>query len=304
MKPSTGSGQGPSTGPAAAAEGGDGSVLSYLRRAVDFLAERGVDNARLDAEVLLADLLGVDRVGVYLNFDRPLSPAEVAGYRESIRRRGKREPLQHIRGRQEFFSRDFRVDRRVLVPRPETELVVEEALSIAREVGSPRVLDLGTGSGVIAITLALELATAEVFAGDLSSEALAVAAENAARLGVADRVRFGEGDLAAAFEGERFDLVVSNPPYIAAAELATLAPELRDFEPRLALDGGVDGLEVYRRIAAALGLVLSPGGACVLELGAGQRERVTEIFAERGFAVANVRRDLAGIERVLTVRSR
>ncbi len=289
---------------AAAGEGGEGSVLSYLRRAAAFLGERGVENARFDAEVLLADLLGVDRVGVYLNFDRPLSPGEVADYRSRVRRRGKREPLQHIRGRQEFFARDFHVDRRVLVPRPETETVIEEALAVARGLARPRILDVGTGSGAIAITLALEFPGAVVSATDVSADALAVARENATRLGVSDRVRFREGDLIEPFAGERFDLVASNPPYVATSEMAALEPEVREFEPRIALEGGADGLDLYRRLAGSLGAILEAGGACVVELGAEQRKCVEEIFAGGGFVAAGVRCDLAGIERVLTVRSR
>ncbi len=289
---------------AVSGEGGEATVLSSLRGAAAFLDERGVENARFDAEVLLADLLGVDRAGVYWNFDRPLSPAEVTDYRGRIRRRGKREPLQHIRGRQEFFARDFRVDRRVLVPRPETEAVVEEILSVAREFARPRVLDVGTGSGAIAITLALELPGADVSASDVSPDALTVARENATRLGVSDRVRFREGDLLEPFARERFDLVTSNPPYVAISEMAALEPEVREFEPRIALEGGADGLDLYRRLAVSLGAILEAGGACVVELGAEQRKCVEEIFVGEGFVAASVRRDLAGIERVLTVRSR
>jgi len=276
-------------------------VLDVLRLATAFLAERGVDNARLDAEVLLADCLGLDRVGVYLHFDRPLGAAERARYRELIRRRGGRVPLQHIRGRQEFFSREFRVDPRVLIPRADTETVVEELLSVAPRQARPRILDVGSGSGAIAVTVALELAAAEVFAGDVSPDAVVVGQENARRHGVEERIDFRCGDLFAPFAGERFDLVVCNPPYVPSGEIGGLAPEVRDHEPRQALDGGADGLDFYRRLSASVAGALSEGGSCVLEIGAGQREPVERLFAAAGFVESVVRRDLAGIERVLTV---
>lgn len=274
-------------------------VLESLRRATDFLAERGVENPRLDAEVLLADVLGLDRVGVYLSFDRPLGEDEVSRYRQTIGRRGRREPLQQIRGKQEFFSREFRVDGRVLIPRGETETVVEEAVSIARGMPAPRILDVGTGSGAIAVTLALELPRARLFAGDVSPEAVAVARGNAERLGAA--VDFRCGDLLAPFAGESFDLIVSNPPYVPSAEIPKLAHEIRDFEPRVALDGGADGLDSYRRLAALAPGALRPGGFLVLEMGAGERPRVQRLFELGGFRATAVRKDLLGTERVITL---
>jgi release factor glutamine methyltransferase len=267
---------------------------------VQYLTEHGVNNPRLDAEVLLADVLRVDRVGVYLNFDRPLAEEEVARYREQIRRRGKREPLQHIRGKQEFFSREFRVGPQVLVPRPETEIVVEEVLSIAHGMAAPRILDLGTGSGAIAVTLALELPQARLFAGDVSAEAVGVAEENAKKLRALVELR--HGDLFAPFAGESFDIIVSNPPYVPAGDIESLAAEVRDFEPRLALDGGTDGLEVIWRLCAAAPAALVPGGSLVLEIGAGQRTAVESLFPRSGLRTAALRRDLAGIERVISAR--
>lgn len=279
----------------------DGTALGFLRRATDFLRNRGVPNPRLDAEVLLADTLGVDRVGVYLNFDRPLEEREVAAYRDAVRRRGRREPLQHIRGRQEFFSRDFLVDARALVPRPETEILVEEALARLAGMEAPRVLDVGTGSGAIAVTIALERPVARVFATDASAEALELARANATRLGAA--VTFACGDLVEPFASAGFDLVVANPPYVPSGEIAGLEPEVRDFDPRPALDGGADGLHSIRRLAAAAPAVLRDGGFLVLEIGAGQRAAGEEILRAAGLATAGVRRDLAGIERVVTGRT-
>lgn len=275
------------------------TALDLLRRATQYLAERGVENPRLDGEVLLADVLGVDRVGVYLNFDRALREEEISLYRERIRRRGGREPLQHIRGKQEFFSREFLVSREALIPRAETEAVVEEVLSIPGGVVAARILDVGTGSGAIAVTLALELPEARIFAGDVSPEALAIARENARRLGALERVELRCGDLLAPFAGERFDIIVSNPPYVRGAEIEALSPEVREFEPRIALDGGADGLAVYRRLAAAVPEALAPGGSLVFEIGVGQRPAIEEIFAAAGLRVVMVRRDLAGIERVI-----
>jgi release factor glutamine methyltransferase len=207
-----------------------------------------------------------------------------------------------VRGRQEFFSREFLVDRRVLVPRPETETLVEVALRLARPLEAASVLDLGCGSGVIAITLALELPNAAVFASDVSPDAVEVARENAQRLHVAGRIEFGCGDLFTATRGRRFDLVVSNPPYVCRAEIERLAPEVRDYEPRIALDGGEDGLDFYRRLASAAGDVLGGDGVVAAEISHGQGGEVAEIFADAGFRVVGTEGDLAGIERVLLVR--
>ncbi len=288
----------PATPSAAPAPAGRAS-LDLLRRATQYLSEHGVENPRLDAELLLADVLGLDRVGVYLSFDRLLSEAEIALYRESIRRRGQREPLQHIRGKQEFFSREFLVSRETLIPRAETETIVEEVLPILRGISAPRILDVGTGSGALAVTLALELPGARVFGGDVSTEAISIARENARRLGALDRVELRCGDLLAPFTGERFDMIVSNPPYVRSAEIESLAPEVREFEPRIALDGGDDGLDFYRRLAAAAPGALVSDGQLVLEIGFGQRPAVEEILNRSGFRVTEVCPDLGGIERVV-----
>jgi release factor glutamine methyltransferase len=275
------------------------SLGSELAGASRFLAECGVDNPRLDAELLLADVLAVERSRLYVDLDRALDDAERAGFDERIRRRGGREPLQRILGTQEFFSREFEVDASVLIPRPETEALVEAALARARGIDAPKILDVGTGSGAIAITLALELPKARVSATDVSPGAIEAARANARRL--AATVEFRRGDLVAPFTGERFDLIVSNPPYVPSGELAGLAPEVRDHEPRVALDGGVDGLEVYRVLAGSVGEALEEDGGIVVEIGFGQREGVGALFAAAGYRVLRTDRDLAGIERVLTI---
>jgi release factor glutamine methyltransferase len=278
------------------------TVTVELERAARYLAERGIESARLEAEVLLADVLGWDRARLFAERGHEIDDGERLRLDELLLRRGRREPLQHVRGRQEFFSREFVVDSRVLIPRPETEVLVETALAIARAIERPAILDVGTGSGAIAITLALGLPDAVICATDSSPEAIEVARSNARRLGADARVEFRRGDLCAPFAERRFDLVVSNPPYVPSREIAALAPEVRDHEPRVALDGGADGLEHYRRLATSASEVMTTGGALLVEIGFGQREPAAGAFAAGGFVVANVTRDLSGIERVLTVR--
>ncbi|GAB6083077.1 peptide chain release factor N(5)-glutamine methyltransferase [Desulfuromonas carbonis] len=272
------------------------TVLKILKWTSGYLAERGIDNGRLDAELLLADLLQLDRVGLYLNFDRPLNAAELTDFRQRVGRRARREPLQYILGRAEFWSLPFRVGPAVLVPRPDTEVLVEEAL--ARATPAARILDVGTGSGAIAVALAHELPAARVAAVDISKEALLLAAENARVNGVAERVTFTPGDLHALADGE-FDLVVANPPYIAATDLAGLMPEVRDFEPQLALDGGSDGLDAYRALARQASKLLVPGGWLLVEVGAGQAPAVQELLAAAGLGELFCRADYAGIPRVV-----
>ena len=275
-------------------------VSVELERAAAFLAARGVESARLEAEVLLADALGSDRGRLYL--ERVVSEPVRLRFAELLDRRGRREPLQHLRGRQEFFSRDFVVDPCVLIPRPETERLIEIVLGLLRPIQRPRILDVGTGSGVIAVTLALELPGARVFATEVSAAALEVAMENARRLGAGERIEFRRGDLVAPFAGERFDLVVSNPPYVPTGEIAGLSPEVRDHEPRVALDGGADGLELYRRLAACVDEVLVERGWLAVEIGFGQGDAVRRMFSQSGSTAVEVERDLAGIERVVVVR--
>jgi len=276
------------------------TTLAYLELAAKFLAGRGVASPRLDAELLLAQVIATDRVGVYLRFDRPLGSVEVDAYRALIKRRGEGEPVAHLTGRREFWSRAFTVTPDVLVPRPETELVVERALAmVVSRDRALRVLDLGTGSGAIAVALATELPQAQVTAVDRSEAAVAVATGNAASAGVDGRVRVLVSDWTTALDpGARFDLVVSNPPYIPSDDIAALAPEVRR-EPRLALDGGADGLDAYRRIVPDAARVLAPGGALVLEVGAGQAERVAALLTAAGFDAVGRHSDLAGIERVV-----
>lgn len=272
------------------------TVLKVLQWTADYLTQRGVDNGRLDAELLLAQSLGLDRVGLYLNHDRPLTVPELGVFRDRVGRRARREPLQQILGRTEFWSRSFIVTPAVLIPRADTEILVEEALKRAGERCA--ILDVGTGSGAIAVALACELPTATVTAVDVSPEALAVAAKNAGGNGVAERLHFQQADLGALPAGP-YDLIVSNPPYIPEGELGDLMPEVRDFEPHLALNGGRDGFDCYRRLLPAAAAALKPGGWLLLEVGCGQAPAVQELLRENGFDACFAARDLAGIERVV-----
>jgi release factor glutamine methyltransferase len=270
-------------------------LLEVLRGAESYLAERGVENPRLNAEHLLAHALGLKRMELYLQFDRQLTEAERAPLRDTVKRRGAREPLQHILGTAEFHGRTFACDKRALIPRPETEQLVEIALEMVKGKTSPKILDVGTGSGVIAITLALQLTEAEVQAADLSTDALALAAANAERHGLADRVRFHQADLLPS-DDTKFDLIVANLPYIPAAEIAALSPEVRH-DPLAALDGGPNGLDLVRRLIDAAPERLTPGGALLLEIGAGQADAVNTLLANRKFRDISVRSDYQNIPR-------
>ncbi len=272
------------------------TTLKLLTWTQGYFAQKGVDAPRLTAEVLLAHALGCDRVRLYLDFDKPLGEAELAAYRELVRRRAEREPTAYLVGAKEFYGRRFQVDARVLVPRPETELVLEAALAALPAEG--RALDLCTGSGALGVSLALERPGAQVIATDLSAEALEVARDNAARLGAAG-LTFLAGDLYdPVAPGQPFDVIVSNPPYVPRGELDTLPPEVRR-EPRLALDGGEDGLAISRRIAAGAPSRLRPGGALVLEMHESHLDALPAICLECGFARAEARRDLAGLPRLV-----
>lgn len=272
------------------------TVLKVLQWTAGYFRERGIEGGRLDAELLLSDTLKLDRVGLYLNYDRPLSALELETFRAAVGRRAKREPLQYIRGEAEFWSLPFTVSPAVLIPRPDTEVLVEEALK--RISGTCRVLDVGTGSGAIAIAIADERPEAKVEAVDLSPEALTVARGNAERNGVADRVALRQGDLRQ-LTGADYDLVVSNPPYIPSADLAGLMPEVREFEPLLALDGGKDGLYAYRLLAAQAATLLKPGGWLLLEVGIGQAEAVAGLLQTAGLVEIFTRADYAGVARVV-----
>jgi len=272
------------------------TILKVLEWTKGYLAEKGVENARLEAEWLLCAVLDLDRVALYVNFDKPLSALELAAYRAMVGRRAKREPLQYILGSQEFMGLDFEVTPGVLIPRHDTEVLVTEGAKRVERAGS--ILDIGVGSGCIAVALAKALPQAEVYGVEKSAEALALAQRNVAKHGM--KVTLFEGSLFEPFNGQRFDLIVSNPPYIPTAELDTLQPEVRDFEPQQALDGGKDGLDFYRLIIPAAPEHLNPGGWLLFEVGIEEAEPVLELFETTcQFAELFTAKDPAGIERVV-----
>jgi release factor glutamine methyltransferase len=277
-----------------------GKVLEWAT--ADFRT-RGLPSPRLDADVLLAFALGETRVKLVIDRDRPLSPTDLARFRDLVKRRRAHEPVAYLVGVREFYGRPFKVDARVLVPRPDTEALVDAALSRTAHVSlSLRALDLCTGSGCVGVTIARERPTSRVHATDTSEAALAVARDNALRLG-AYNVSFALGDLFSPLDlRSRFDLVVANPPYIASAEVLELAPDIKDHEPRAAVDGGADGLDVIRRIAEGAPRFLVPKGALAVEVGAGQAAETTRLFTARGFEAVAATRDYAGIDRVVAGR--
>ena len=281
------------------------TVLEAIQRSAEFLTRKGVDSPRLQTELLLAHLLQQPRMHLYLSFERVLTPAEVDALRELIKRRGRREPLQHIIGSTSFCGLEIAVNRHVLVPRPETELLAERGWTFLNQLPSPSpspisVLDFGTGSGCLAIALACKSPAAEVYAADVSPEALLLARENAARHGLAERIRFLHGDgFAALPEGVRFDLIISNPPYIPTGEIAQLQPEVRDYDPRRALDGGPDGLDYGRRLAAESAPFMKPRGRLMFEFGDCQAEPLREIFREQKWIVETVAEDYTHRPRIL-----
>lgn len=292
------------------AEKGPGAwtVLGLIRRTADYLAGKGVETARLDAEVLLADLLSLDRVQLYLNFDRPLNSDELANFRDRVRRRAAREPAAYITGRKEFYSLELAVGPEVLIPRPETELLVEETVRLARDrwpdIRGLRLVDLGAGSGALALALASEIEEATVWALDASGPALKVALANAKRHGLAGRIRFLQGDLLESLaEKGLFHLIAANLPYVPRAAFADMAPEVREYEPRLALDGGEDGLDLIRRAAGQARGRLEPGGALLVEIWPTHGREIQALGERHGYARVRIIKDLAGRDRVAVLEA-
>ena len=276
-------------------------LLDILENTSRFFASKGLENARLQAELLLAAVLGVKRLDLYLQFERPLHSSEVDRYREYVRQRLQRVPVQYITGVAAFRHLELTVTPAVLIPRPETEALVDVALELLPAGG--RVLDLCCGSGAVALSLAQE-ATVEVVATDVSADALEVAKANGQRCGLAERVEWHCGDLFTPLrDTEPFDLVAANPPYVRSGDLAQLAPEVRDYEPHLALDGGEDGLAYYRRIAQEAADFIRPGGHLLLEVGEGQSAAVEGLLARSArLTEVQIRPDLNQIPRVVVAR--
>ena len=300
------------------------TVLEIIDWSRQYLAEKGFENSRLETELLLGHALSLPRIELYLNYERQMKVDELERYKALLRRRLTGEPVQYVTGTAAFMFSEFEVNQHVLIPRPETEALTEVALRLLGDAERPRserdvdtadragaepggrvIVDVGTGTGVIAVTMAQKIAGARVVATDASPEALGVARRNATRAGVADRIEFLEGSLlepamAAGLEG-RVSLLVSNPPYVASGDIESLPPEVRDFEPRVALDGGPDGLDCLRVMAQDGPALLKPSGAVALEVGCGQAAAVAGMLEER-LGSAEIHKDYAGRERIVTGR--
>ena len=281
---------------------GPWTPLKIIQWAVPYLKQKGLPNPKFDAELLVAHALHLDRLKVYLQFDRPLEKAELTAIREVLKRRALHEPIQYITGQREFFGLDFKVGPGVLIPRPETEQLVELGLEHLKSLGleGTRVLDLGTGSGCIALSLAKNI-FCQVWAVDIQEEALMRARENGENLRLNDQIQWRQGDWFEALKPEdpsQFHLIVSNPPYISLEEKAELDPEVRDFEPEKALFSGESGLEAYEKLAKGLKGRLAPGGLALIELHANRFDKISELFQGQDFK-ETLHRDLQGLPRVL-----
>jgi release factor glutamine methyltransferase len=277
------------------------TILKTLQWTADYFKRHGIENGRSTAEVLLAYCLQCERIELYLRYDQPLQPDELARFKALIQRRGKREPDAYIIGHREFWSLPFKVSPAVLIPRPETECLVEAALGRYTGTDAIQVLELGTGSGAISVALARERPHWHILASDISIEALDVARQNARRLLGADRIEFFNGSWFEPFEEQRgaFDLIISNPPYVPACDLRGLDPEIRLFEPFAALDGGEEGLTSLRHIILAAPDYLKPSGWLILEMGYDQGEAVEGLGRERGaYQHIEVIKDYSGLDRV------
>jgi len=282
------------------------TIGEALQKSTAYFEEKGCESPRLSAELLLAHVMQTDRLHLYTNYDQPIGERETAEYREFVRRRGLGEPVAYLLGKKEFYSFEFDVGPEVLIPRPETELLVESTLEILNKCAASnvRILEVGTGSGIVAITLALSCEKADIVATDISADALEWAGRNAEKHGVAERVKFFQADLATPVDGEGqseirkgFDVIVSNPPYVPTGDLNGLQMEIRDWEPREALDGGEDGLDVVRRILSETTDALKEDGYFLFEVGEGQASKLVDEFGDTWNA--EIRSDLGGCERVV-----
>ncbi len=278
------------------------TVGTVLAAANEYLYGQALSGARLEAELLLAHSLALSRLDLYTQFDRPLSEEERTVYRRLLKERSTGRPLQHLTGKQAFRRLDLRMADGVFIPRSETELLVEAVLGWLRaREGVADVLEIGTGSGAICVSLAVEAPGTTVWSTDISEEALALAAANASAHGVEDCVHLVHGDLfSPAPAGQAFDVIVSNPPYVPSGEIDSLASEVRDHEPRAALDGGPAGLDFYRRIISEAGRRLKAGGLLAFEVGIGQAQEVSAGLSTAGFEGIDIIRDYGGIERIVT----
>ncbi|QEL14346.1 peptide chain release factor N(5)-glutamine methyltransferase [Limnoglobus roseus] len=276
------------------------TIKALLQWTTEHFTKKGLDSPRLDAELLLAHVLNCKRIDLIVRYDELPTDAEKTAFRELVKKRLDRCPTAYLVGVREFYLLPFEVTPAVLIPRPDTETLVDAAIDFLKKRPTPTALDVGTGSGCVAVSLANAVKAATVTAADVSPDALAVAKRNAKRNGVADRVQFLNGNLFSPLSaGTSFDLIVSNPPYIPPVEIETLMPEVKDHEPRIALDGGTDGLAFYRRLSAESGRWLKPGGGLMVEIGHTQADAVRNLFESAGFQVGKTIKDRGGRPRVV-----
>ena len=277
------------------------TVLEAINLSTDFLAKKNIESPRINSEHLLAHVLNCKRLDLYLSFDRPLKEEEIDMYRELIRRRGKAEPLQYIIGSVEFFGLEFMINKSVLIPRPETEILVEKIIECCDRNIPIKILDVGTGSGNIAVSLAKNLPCCSVVAIDISEDALETASENSLLNNTDKQIVFKKYDFMNEnnLEQDSFDLIVSNPPYVSAEEFPSLRPELKVYEPRIALTDNGDGLNFYRSIAATAKILLKTKGKIFFEVGEGQAENVKNILLQNNFSEIGIFKDYSNIDRVI-----
>jgi release factor glutamine methyltransferase len=276
------------------------TVLDIIKRTTDFFAGKGIESPRLNAELLVGHALGLKRMQLYLEFERPLGEVDLEKIRPLVRRRAQHEPVQYIVGETEFCGLKLKVDRRALIPRPETEFLIENVVGAVGPATPKRALDLGTGTGAIALALAKSFPAATILAVETSVDALALARENAVATGLEARVQFLQSHWFEALAGEaKFQLIVANPPYLTAEETAQTAPEVRDYEPKAALTSADDGLADLREIIGAAPRHLETGGLLALETGIAQHAKLREFTSAAGFVRSESRRDLTGRDRYL-----
>ncbi len=267
------------------------------------LRQNAIESPGLEAYILLSESEAVSGLSdIYTHPEKEVDQKTYKKFQDLVERRLKREPISYITGEKEFYSRSYKVNSGVLIPRPETELLVDEALLLANQIASPKILDIGTGSGCISVTLAYMCNNAKIVATDISQKALKVAKENIFKHGKQDKISLAGGDLITFFKDRSFDIVISNPPYISESEIKKLEPDVKDHEPIIALRAGEDGLEYIKRIISDSRRVLKEEGWCVLEVGQGQAEKVINLFKEYGFIAVSTKKDLNGIDRVILAK--
>jgi len=278
------------------------SVQDLLAKATHLLGQVGVETPLLDAEVMLSEAMGVSRTHLLAHPDCHPSASDVRRFQRWLNKRVKRVPLAYVVGHKEFYGLDFEIRRGVLIPRPETELLVDRTIQVLKGARSPVIAEIGVGSGAVAVACALSIRDARIYATDVSPVAVRMARLNAKRHGVSERVRVMQGDLFEPLANLAFDAVVSNPPYVPTSEIATLQPEIRNYEPREALDGGTDGMACLHRIILEARRYIKPGGFLILEVGNGQAGAIASLMKQHGYIAVQVNRDYAGVERVVNGR--